>query len=791
MSKLAVKLIAPAFILILTAVLFLPVFRGLLPLPLDAMVGSYFPWLDHKFGYSVGVPVKNPAISDVYSQQFPWQSLAADLIRQGQWPLWNPYSFSGYPLLANWQSAPVYPLRLLMVFLGNNPGFTLSVILQVLLSLSFMYLFLRKIKRSVPAALTGAVIFSLSGFMMTQLENNTVGHSLLWVPLALYLIENYLEKRSRWTLPLLSFIVYAILTAGFFQPALYSLMIIFLYGVCRMKTRFFFPLGLFFFLGVTLSAVQLLPTFELLHLSIRNLDQNIVQYLYGLLPVQNLASFLAPDFFGNPATNNFWGFMQYQETSGYFSLISLSVIVWLVAQKKHDFYTKFFTILFFVSLLLAFANPLSRAIYLFKLPLLSTGFASRWLLVTSLSAAILVAIGLDKLNEPRKLAKYVIYTLLALSVCVATVLFCRLILQSDSYVKDSNDIISLLVNLRISLRNSVIPLGLIVLFLLATLLAKRPLFLWLVCFLIVLDLSRYFIKFTPFSPPSFETSDLATFQFLRKNLDFYRLEKEQGPLLPANTWIYQHFQTTGGYDPLVYLPYASFFRLMKGSVPQTSEQLKTDDLTRYLILDSYQSPLLDLAGVKYLLALKHDEVDAYKPTGKKINYKIPTDRFTPVFDDGTVLVLENKTVLPRAKLYDRYVVEPDQFQAQMDSVKTDLTKVIILSKKPGRDLLVTASDSATIKNYQANQVTIETVTRHPTILLLSDTDYPGWEVMVDNEKNEIIKAFGIYRAVEVPAGVHQVRFRYQPKSFIIGLYLSLVSGGLIILLSILVRKYHD
>lgn len=791
MSKLALKLIAPVFILILTAVLFRPVFRGLLPLPLDAMVGSYFPWLDHKFGYAVGVPVKNSAISDVFSQQFPWQSLAADLIRQGQWPLWNPYSFSGYPLLANWQSAPVYPLRLLMVFLGNNLGFTLSVILQVLLSLSFVYLYLRKIKRSLPAALTGAVIFSLSGFMMTQLENNTMGHSLLWVPLALYIIENYLEKPSIKFLPLLSVIVYAILTAGFFQPALYSLLVIALYGVCRMRVRFLFPLGLFFFLGVSLSAIQLLPTFELLRLSIRNLDHNIILYQYGLLPAANLATFLAPDFFGNPSTNNFWGFLQYQETSGYFSLLSLPVILWLVVRKKSDFYTKFFIFLFFSSLLLALTNPFSRAIYLFKLPLISTGFASRWLLITSLSAAILVAIGLDKLNEPRKLAKYATYTLLALLVCVATVLFCRLVLQSDPTVKDSGEILPLLANLRISLRNSVIPLGLIALFLLAALFLKRSLFLWLVCFLIVFDLSRYFIKFTPFSPPSFANTDTATFKFLRQNLGFYRLEKEQGPLLPANTWIYQHFQTTSGYDPLVYLPYASFFRLMKGSIPQTSEQLKTDDLTRYLILDSYQSPLLDLAGMKYLLALKHDEVDAYKPTGKKINYKISTDKFTPVFADGTVLVLENKTVLPRAKLYDRYVVELDQFQAQMDSVKTDLTKIIILSKKPGQDLLVTASDSATIKNYQANQVTIETITRHPTILLLSDTDYPGWEVMVDNEKNEIIKAFGIYRAVEIPTGQHQVRFRYQPKSFMIGMYLSLLSGGLIILLSVLTRKHHD
>lgn len=786
MSKLAVKLIAPVFILILTALLFRPVFRGLLPIPLDAMVGSYFPWLDHKFGYSVGVPVKNPAISDVYSQQFPWQSLAADLIRQGQWPLWNPYSFSGYPLLANWQSAPVYPLRLLMVFLGNNRGFTLSVILQVLLSLSFMYLFLRKIKRSLPASLTGAIIFSLSGFMMTQLENNTVGHSFLWVPLALFIVEDYKQKSSSRSPLLLSVIVYAILTAGFFQPALYSLLIIALYGLCRMRAKFLFPLGAFYILGIFLSSLQLLPTLELLHLSIRNFDQNIVQDHYGLLPLQNFISFLAPDFFGNPATNNFWGFMQYQETSGYFSILSIPIVLWSTAIKKKDFFMKFFLFTFFLSLLLAFANPVSTAVYIFKLPLISTSFASRWLLITTLSASILVACGLDKVKEPRMLVKYILYTIIALSLSVAVILFCRLVLQSDPTVRGASEIIPLMNNLMVSLRNSVLPISLIGLLFIAAILIKRSWFLWLICFLIVFDSSRYFIKFTPFSPASFLNLDLRIFNYLDSHLGSFRLDKEQGPLLPPNTWMYPRYPSTSGYDPLVYLPYASFHRLLNSQIPDTAVQLQTGSFTRYLDLWEYQSPLLDLAGVKYLLALKHDEIDAFKPTGKKINYKIPIAKFSPVFDDGTTIVLENKTVIDRAKLYDDYLVQPNQFQAQLDSTKINPAKTIILEKKPDQELLVTASDSALITKYQANQVTIETVTQHPTILLLTDTDYPGWEVEVDNEKKKIIKAFGIYRAVEMPAGKHQVQFRYQPKSFAVGLKLTLFS--LILIVSLWVKK---
>src|SRR5687767_15019671 len=73
-----------------------------IPIPADTLVGAYFPWLDYKWGYAVGVPVKNPPISDVFSQFFPWKYQIVDLLKQGIWPLWNPLSLSGSPILATY-----------------------------------------------------------------------------------------------------------------------------------------------------------------------------------------------------------------------------------------------------------------------------------------------------------------------------------------------------------------------------------------------------------------------------------------------------------------------------------------------------------------------------------------------------------------------------------------------------------------------------------------------------------------------------------------------------------------
>lgn len=79
------------FIFVVWTALFWPFFtKKLLPIPADIITGVYYPWLDYKWGYAVGVPVKNPLLSDVPSLLYPWRSLAIDELKAFRWPLWNP-----------------------------------------------------------------------------------------------------------------------------------------------------------------------------------------------------------------------------------------------------------------------------------------------------------------------------------------------------------------------------------------------------------------------------------------------------------------------------------------------------------------------------------------------------------------------------------------------------------------------------------------------------------------------------------------------------------------------------
>ena len=91
MRKFFVKFWPLAAIFIIVAIFFYPVWlQNKIPLPADFVIGTYYPWLDYKWGgYGAGVPVKNPITTDVVSFIFPMQMLSIDLLKQGIIPLWN------------------------------------------------------------------------------------------------------------------------------------------------------------------------------------------------------------------------------------------------------------------------------------------------------------------------------------------------------------------------------------------------------------------------------------------------------------------------------------------------------------------------------------------------------------------------------------------------------------------------------------------------------------------------------------------------------------------------------
>ena len=199
------------------------IFLNKIPLPADTIVGMYHPWRDVVWnGFTSGVPYKNYLITDPVRQQYVWRELVIDQMKRGILPLWNPYSFSGYPLLANFQTGAFYPLNLLYLVFSFPTAWSMEVIFQLIGSLIFLYIYLRFMEVSKVGSVISAISYSFSGFAISWMEWNTILHVVLWMPLIFLSFEHLIHKITyKWTL-ILIFSGIAQIFAGHLQILFYS-----------------------------------------------------------------------------------------------------------------------------------------------------------------------------------------------------------------------------------------------------------------------------------------------------------------------------------------------------------------------------------------------------------------------------------------------------------------------------------------------------------------------------------------------------------------------------------------
>jgi hypothetical protein len=83
-------------------------------------------------------------------------------------------------------------------------------------------------------------------------------------------------------------------------------------------------------------------------------------------------------------------------------------------------------------------------------------------------------------------------------------------------------------------------------------------------------------------------------------------------------------------------------------------------------------------------------------------------------------------------------------------------------------------EEATITSYKSQDVIVDASPKRRGILVLNDSDYPGWTVDVDGKPDEIVSANYLFRGVALEPGKHTVRFAYKPHSVRVG---AAVSGA--------------
>ncbi|MDX2029732.1 MAG: YfhO family protein [Blastocatellia bacterium] len=351
------------------------------------------------------------APGDGWTQIIGIRVLIGQMLREGQLPLWNPYIFSGMPLLASIQPGALYPPTWLFAVLSPQPAMNWMVITTFHLALFGTYLYARRIGADRVGALAGGIAFAFGGYMVAHVGHTNRIAAAAWLPWILLAIEALSQRlRWRWVALGAGFIAMQLL-AGEPQMSLYTGMVAGAYAVFSLTLREegerfrrqLFGFGAMAVCGALLSAAQLLPDRELL----RRGEREAISYDYFSLfsfPPRQLPQLIFPYFFGGaakaPYEVTYWGQWNPTETAGYVGMaammLGLVAVFAQVARGKRDRRVWFWAGCALVSLLLAFGSNLPFGIHraLHGVPVYKLFRASgRHLFEFDFALAVLAAIG--------------------------------------------------------------------------------------------------------------------------------------------------------------------------------------------------------------------------------------------------------------------------------------------------------------------------------------------------------------------------------------------------------------
>jgi hypothetical protein len=142
-------------------------------------------------------------------------------------------------------------------------------------------------------------------------------------------------------------------------------------------------------------------------------------------------------------------------------------------------------------------------------------------------------------------------------------------------------------------------------------------------------------------------------------------------------------------------------------------------------------------------------------------------------------------VAPRAYIVANAIAEknPDDVLLRLANPGFEPTRQVVLNEPQQLESKAAFKASAKIIGYENMRVDIKTSLDTPGILVLADSYYPGWRVFIDGKEGEILRANLFFRGVKLAAGEHRVEFRYEPRSFQIGLWASLATIAVLALVT--------
>lgn len=764
------------------------------PFPSNLLASFYEPWTTYKLKDYPNGPPSKPMGFDNLRTFYPVRKLVTNTIREKKPPLWNPYIFSGNVLLGTYQSAVFHPLGFLFFLLPQIDAWSIIILLQPMLGGFFMYLFLKELSLGSRASLFGSAAFAFSGIIIVWWEEMFMaGYTVLLLPLVMLAITRMFKKTTVFNYILFIISLVFSIFSGWFQMTLYTYIFSFLWCIClyiqdrKLHKRTLMYLIIGFIVSVLIASIHLLPSVEAYMYSPRGTSDIMYDFTIYLMPLYYLVTFLAPDFFGNPAVHNHFGTGFYHEKVIFIGIAPLLFgILVIIRQINLNSKERFFKWAWIISLSLGFSLPTTwLLLYYLKLPFFSVMLPSRIFFVSSFCLAVLSAIGMRYYLDNKIGKKQIMFVLgimgLTLVVSWAFVMYHRQFNPTSAFAS-------------ITLRNLIIPT---LIYLSCTFLIgvgtitsrfKNIIYLFLLM-LVFLSSFLYARKYLYFSDRKFVYPDTPVVNKLKEMSGTDRFWSMGKGYINNNFSIYFELYSLEGYEPFYPKRYGELIYSshtqgkLSGQMPRADATLYKLEKLEEFILNPYREKLIQLLGVKYIIE-KRDAYELPDDKKKEVPLKLTWQ------DDKYNIYIYTKAY-PRVFLADNYLIlsEDRKIIDAIYNKNTDLSRKVILEKKPVEKIINKYTQgNAEITDYSENEVKIQANADGDSFLFLSDNYYPGWKAYVDDKETNIYRADYSFRSIFVPRGNHSIVFEYHPISFYAGIILTFIGMIILVIISIAIKK---
>jgi hypothetical protein len=697
----------------------------------------------NKFPYPFNSNYSDLTISHYPNAIFIKQSLFGN----GQIPLWSDTILSGYPFAADPLSGLWYPPGWPAFVLPLPLGFNLLVLMHLLWGGLGMYLFLKSERKNLLPALFGAVMFESLPKLFAHYGAGhlTIVYAVCWTPWLFWAEKRRsgLESVNQGSiLPgaivgimLLADVRWAALAViGWALYSVYLKVIVQHQSISKLSVdnrpgsiKKYSPDLIYWirafsvqlFIGLLLAAPLLLPLVEFTRLSSRQ-AMTPADILSYSLPPANLLGILIPDMGA------------YAETITYCGALAVVLFFWILIdrtmRRKNIFWIGLVILAFIYSLgsALPFSSLLARlpGFSLLRVP-------ARMVFMAGFGLSILVASGVESLSAsaPQFQARAKAVTNLALVglsfflwlLAVGVWIINKVFPIEFVWSATAITIFSFLVLMRLNDRISV-NYWTVILF---------PL---LVLDLVTVDFTQ--VDYHSASEVGSKTNQLISAVGQQNNL--FRIYSPSYSL-PQNIAADHNLELADGIDPLQLKSYVDFMKEASG-VPTSGYSVTLPAYASGNPLEDNKNfnpdaRSLGILNVKFIVSNFELHINGIEAKG--------------VF--GTTHLYENMLALPRAWI-----------QPETSKIGQDVTP-------------------AHISIFEPNL--IQLAVKGPGLLVLSEINYPGWNMYVDGKRQQIENVAGLLRGVKLDAGDHNILFSYFPLT----VYAGLAITGL--LLAFLAARY--